>query len=194
MTRNRSSAVCVRAGGADRRRAARNRLRVARPGPARRDRGRGPSGCASASKKFSARRAREVREASTPTATRSARSSRRPASTTRRARSTPSTRCAGTGSCAGRSSPAGGCSAATHGATAAWTRLRTSGCSDDRLSQHPLADRGRPHLGARVAAHELGPTWAWAIVALTITVRMLLVPLTVWQIHSMQRMRSTCRR
>ena len=34
----------------------------------------------------------------------------------------------------------------------------------------------------------MGLTWAWAIVALTITVRMLLVPLTVRQIHSMQRM------
>ncbi len=33
-----------------------------------------------------------------------------------------------------------------------------------------------------------GLTWAWSIVALTITVRMLLVPLTVRQIHSMQRM------
>ena len=30
--------------------------------------------------------------------------------------------------------------------------------------------------------------WAWAVVALTIAVRMLLVPLTVKQIHSMQRM------
>ena len=34
----------------------------------------------------------------------------------------------------------------------------------------------------------LGLTWAWSIVALTIIVRMLLVPLTVRQIHSMQRM------
>jgi YidC/Oxa1 family membrane protein insertase len=34
----------------------------------------------------------------------------------------------------------------------------------------------------------LGFTWAWSIVVLTITVRMLLVPLTVKQIHSMQRM------
>ena len=31
-------------------------------------------------------------------------------------------------------------------------------------------------------------SWAWSIVALTIAVRMLLVPLTVRQIHSMQRM------
>jgi YidC/Oxa1 family membrane protein insertase len=34
----------------------------------------------------------------------------------------------------------------------------------------------------------VGLTWAWAVVALTIVVRMLLVPLTVRQIHSMQRM------
>src|SRR5687767_10771181 len=33
-----------------------------------------------------------------------------------------------------------------------------------------------------------GLTWAWSVVALTIGVRMLLVPLTVRQIHSMQRM------
>jgi YidC/Oxa1 family membrane protein insertase len=36
--------------------------------------------------------------------------------------------------------------------------------------------------------HVLGLTWAWSIVALTIVVRMLLVPLTIRQIHSMQRM------
>jgi YidC/Oxa1 family membrane protein insertase len=34
----------------------------------------------------------------------------------------------------------------------------------------------------------LGLTWAWSVIALTIVVRMLLVPLTVRQIHSMQRM------
>jgi len=34
----------------------------------------------------------------------------------------------------------------------------------------------------------LGLTWAWSIIALTLIVRMLLVPLTVRQIHSMQRM------
>ncbi len=33
-------------------------------------------------------------------------------------------------------------------------------------------------------------TWAWSIVALTIVVRMLLVPLAVRQIHSMQRMQA----
>jgi YidC/Oxa1 family membrane protein insertase len=36
--------------------------------------------------------------------------------------------------------------------------------------------------------HHVGLPWAWAIVALTIIVRMLLVPLTVKQIHSMQNM------
>jgi YidC/Oxa1 family membrane protein insertase len=34
----------------------------------------------------------------------------------------------------------------------------------------------------------IGLTWAWSVVALTLVVRMLLVPLTVRQIHSMQRM------
>jgi YidC/Oxa1 family membrane protein insertase len=36
--------------------------------------------------------------------------------------------------------------------------------------------------------HQIGLPWAWSIVALTVIVRMLLVPLTVRQIHSMQRM------
>ena len=36
----------------------------------------------------------------------------------------------------------------------------------------------------------IGLPWAWAIVALTIIVRIVLVPLTVRQIHSMQRMQS----
>jgi YidC/Oxa1 family membrane protein insertase len=36
--------------------------------------------------------------------------------------------------------------------------------------------------------HSIGLPWAWSIVGLTIIVRMLLVPLTVRQIHSMQNM------
>jgi YidC/Oxa1 family membrane protein insertase len=36
--------------------------------------------------------------------------------------------------------------------------------------------------------HSVGLPWAWAIVALTVGVRMLLVPLTVKQIHSMQNL------
>ena len=36
----------------------------------------------------------------------------------------------------------------------------------------------------------VGLPWAWAVIALTIAVRMLLVPLTVRQIHSMQRMQA----
>ena len=36
--------------------------------------------------------------------------------------------------------------------------------------------------------HQIGLPWAWAIVCLTLIVRMLLVPLTVKQIHSMQNM------
>ena len=39
--------------------------------------------------------------------------------------------------------------------------------------------------------HEtVGPTWAWSIVALVVIVRMLLVPLTVRQIHSMQNLQA----
>jgi YidC/Oxa1 family membrane protein insertase len=38
------------------------------------------------------------------------------------------------------------------------------------------------------ALHHVGLPWAWAVVALTVIVRMLLVPLTVKQIHSMQNM------
>src|SRR5919109_1892213 len=34
----------------------------------------------------------------------------------------------------------------------------------------------------------IGLPWAWSIVALTVAVRMLLVPLTIRQIHSMQRL------
>jgi YidC/Oxa1 family membrane protein insertase len=37
---------------------------------------------------------------------------------------------------------------------------------------------------------QVGLTWAWSIVALTICVRLALVPLTVRQIHSMQRMQA----
>jgi YidC/Oxa1 family membrane protein insertase len=38
--------------------------------------------------------------------------------------------------------------------------------------------------------HSLGLPWAWSIVGLTIIVRMLIVPLTVKQIHSMQNMQA----
>jgi len=49
---------------------------------------------------------------------------------------------------------------------------------------HPLEDVLRHVL---FWLHDsIGFTWAWAIVALTVMVRMLLVPLTVRQIHSMQ--------
>ncbi|HEX6664582.1 MAG TPA: YidC/Oxa1 family membrane protein insertase [Gaiellaceae bacterium] len=38
--------------------------------------------------------------------------------------------------------------------------------------------------------HSIGLPWSWAIVGLTLIVRMLLVPLTVKQIHSMQNMQA----
>ena len=40
----------------------------------------------------------------------------------------------------------------------------------------------------------IGLPWAWAIVALTVLVRMALVPLTVKQIHSMQNLQRHARR
>ena len=36
--------------------------------------------------------------------------------------------------------------------------------------------------------HSVGLPWAWSIVGLTVIVRMILVPLTVKQIHSMQNL------
>jgi membrane protein insertase Oxa1/YidC/SpoIIIJ len=36
--------------------------------------------------------------------------------------------------------------------------------------------------------YNVGFTWAWSIVAVTVVVRMLLVPLTIRQIHSMQNL------
>ena len=51
----------------------------------------------------------------------------------------------------------------------------------------PLEDLLRHILNA---LHSIGLPWAWSIVGLTIIVRMLLVPLTVKQIHSMQNMQA----
>ncbi len=43
---------------------------------------------------------------------------------------------------------------------------------------------------ALIHLHDLTGSWSWSIVALTIIVRMLLVPLTVRQIHSMQNLQA----
>ena len=51
----------------------------------------------------------------------------------------------------------------------------------------PLEDLLRHILNA---LHSVGLPWAWSIVGLTVIVRMLLVPLTVKQIHSMQNMQA----
>jgi YidC/Oxa1 family membrane protein insertase len=51
----------------------------------------------------------------------------------------------------------------------------------------PLEDLLRNILNA---LHSIGLPWAWSIVGITIIVRMLLVPLTVKQIHSMQNMQA----
>jgi YidC/Oxa1 family membrane protein insertase len=51
----------------------------------------------------------------------------------------------------------------------------------------PLEDLLRHALNG---LHSIGLPWAWSIVGLTVIVRMLLVPLTVKQIHSMQNMQA----
>ncbi len=100
-----------------------------------------------------------------------------------------------TASCAGASSPAGGCSAATPGAAAASTTCttrRSSGAARDPADPPVLAILGpleRPLRWVLEHLHsDVGLTWAWSIVVLTIIVRLAMVPLTVRQIHSMQRM------
>ena len=76
-----------------------------------------------------------------------------------------------------RSWPAGGCCAATRGATEASTR------SDESDLRRPLVDpadaaRARDAARPRLVPLDLGLSWAWSIVATTVVVRMLLVPLT----------------
>ena len=72
--------------------------------------------------------------------------------------------------------------AATRGVTAEWTThdRRQPPRPDQNVLIHVIDWLG-PH-GA------IGLPWAWAIVGLTVMVRMLLVPLTVKQIHSMQNL------
>ena len=57
---------------------------------------------------------------------------------------------------------------------------------------NPLqAARAPPAARPRLAARQtVGLTWAWSIVALTVIVRILLVPVTVQQIHSMQNLQA----
>ena len=56
--------------------------------------------------------------------------------------------------------------------------------------QHPAAARGRGPLAARALPLQPRPAWAWAIVATTIVVRIVLVPLTVRQITRCSRSRA----
>ncbi len=89
------------------------------------------------------------------------------------------------------------CCAATPGATAASIRRRERTRPTDEQPDHAASSSSpRPLTPLEHAArHSLnwlhfsvGFTWAWSIVALTVIVRMLLVPLTVKQIHSMQNL------
>ena len=55
---------------------------------------------------------------------------------------------------------------------------------------NPLAPLEDLFTWALVHLHDVLGSWSWSIVALTIIVRMLLVPLTVKQIHSMQNLQA----
>ena len=104
------------------------------------------------------------------------------------------------------SSPAGASSAVTRGATAASTapRTRASAAAARRSTRRdplpPAPARvlepaaaarappaARPRSGCTTRS---GFSWAWSIVALTVIVRILLVPITVKQIHSMQNLQA----
>ena len=81
---------------------------------------------------------------------------------------------------------AGGCCAATRGAAAAST-------TRDRLFVAGILTPARERARAGCLEHlhdTVGLSWGWSIVALTIIVRIVLVPLMVKQIHSMQRMQA----
>ena len=58
------------------------------------------------------------------------------------------------------------------------------------LAEPAPAARGPPHLAPTNLHDTVGLPWAWSIVALVVIVRMLLVPLTVRQIHSMQNLQA----
>ena len=95
-------------------------------------------------------------------------------------------RTASTGSSEGPRRPLGGCSAATPGAAAGSTIRGTFG--DRRGILSPIENALAwllEHLHDTV-----GLSWGWSIVALTIIVRICLVPIMVKQIHSMQRMQA----
>ena len=115
---------------------------------------------------------------------------RRPASTTRRCSQYASTRCASTA----RQGLARGRLAAP---ALQPVEPRRGGLRRDRASRDrqpmPRTPRSRTPLAGSLdlaARRPIGLSWAWSIVALTIIVRIALVPLTVKQIHSMQQMQA----
>ena len=171
---------------------------VVRPGPARGGRElAATSGSASAWTRCSERRRHDARRGlrATPASAgdrprlrlpldTSACSSRRaPASTTRAARSTRS-------SALRKHGLVKGSALGVLARSCAATRGRTAGSTTrDRLParlQHPPPLENAVTWVLDRFHYNLGFTWAWAIVATTIVVRILLVPLTVRQIHSMQ--------
>ena len=87
--------------------------------------------------------------------------------------------------------PCGGCCAATPSATAGTTPSARSGCSDDHLV---IADILQPLVDAAdwliTSLHDdVGLSWGWSIVGLTVIVRSLMIPLTMKQIRSMNALR-----
>ena len=124
--------------------------------------------------------------------------SARAASTTRRARNTQRRRSLDSAYCAGSSWPAGGCSAAIPGATGASIPSRTSGCSrprdrPERLTMLVPANIFQPLIDVfesvlKFFHNSVGVPWGWSIVLLTVVIRALLLPLTLKQFHSMQRL------
>ena len=83
--------------------------------------------------------------------------------------------------------PLAACCAATRGAAAAWT-IREA-CAHDRR-RRPQPDRERLRWLLEHLHDSVGLSWGWSIIGLTIIVRILLVPLMVRQIHSMQAMQA----
>ena len=168
---------------------------IARPGPRRggRDAAASPWLDRARGRGASARRRHEVigsRSRCTPGARRSAPADARPAraSTTRR--------------CSRYALDAlHEVGAPARGVLAAWRLLRCNPWSHGGVDhavtggssrrQPAPADRGPPDLGRSTGLHStVGLPWAWAIVVLDLIVRMLLVPLTVKQIQSMQRLQA----
>ena len=85
----------------------------------------------------------------------------------------------------------GGCCAATRSATGGTTPLAPSACSDDLRPRKHLLSLLIDALDWLITTlhDDVGSRWGWAIVALTVIVRLLMIPLTIKQIRSMNALR-----